>query len=99
MFFVYILQSEKTGKYYIGHTNDPERRLKEHNESMHHTFTSKHRPWKLMALIPVDKNRGNAMKLEKHIKGKKRRSFIDELIEKQKDNQFIEALKRMSSAG
>ncbi len=99
MFYVYILQSEKTGKYYIGHTNDPERRLKEHNESPLHTFTSKHRPWKLMALIPVDDKRSNAMKLEKFIKGKKRRSFIDVVIEKQKDNQFIEALKRQDSAG
>ncbi len=29
--FVYVLKSDRTGKRYIGHTNDLERRLKEHN--------------------------------------------------------------------
>ena len=31
MYYVYILQSKTTGKHYIGSTNDPDRRLKEHN--------------------------------------------------------------------
>jgi len=31
MFTVYILQSEKDGKTYVGVTNNLERRLKEHN--------------------------------------------------------------------
>ena len=31
MYFVYILQSEKSGKYYIGSTGNIERRLLEHN--------------------------------------------------------------------
>ena len=31
MFFVYILQSQKDQKYYIGHTNDIGRRLIDHN--------------------------------------------------------------------
>lgn len=29
--FVYVLKSDRTRKRYIGHTNDLERRLKEHN--------------------------------------------------------------------
>ncbi|MFA4891014.1 MAG: GIY-YIG nuclease family protein [Candidatus Gracilibacteria bacterium] len=29
--YVYILQSEKNGRYYVGSTNDLERRFKEHN--------------------------------------------------------------------
>ena len=29
--FVYVVRSDRTGKRYIGHTNDLERRLKEHN--------------------------------------------------------------------
>ena len=33
MFTVYVLQSIKTGKYYIGSTNNLERRLKEHNSN------------------------------------------------------------------
>ena len=31
MFYVYILQSLKDNKYYIGSTNDIDRRLEEHN--------------------------------------------------------------------
>ncbi len=31
MYFVYILQSLKNGSYYIGYSNDVDRRLAEHN--------------------------------------------------------------------
>jgi putative endonuclease len=31
MWYVYILKSEKTNRYYTGHTENLERRLKEHN--------------------------------------------------------------------
>jgi putative endonuclease len=31
MYYTYILKSIKTGKLYIGHTDNPERRLAEHN--------------------------------------------------------------------
>ena len=99
MFFVYVLQSEKTDQFYIGHTDDPEKRLKEHNETAHKTFTSKHRLWKLMARIPVNENRGEAMRLEKHIKNKKRRSFIETIIQKKNDEIFIQELILLSSAG
>jgi putative endonuclease len=30
-YFVYVLQSIKTGKYYIGYTRNLEKRLKQHN--------------------------------------------------------------------
>jgi predicted GIY-YIG superfamily endonuclease len=32
MFYVYILQSESTGRFYIGHTNNLDRQLAEHND-------------------------------------------------------------------
>jgi len=32
MAYVYILQSENNGKYYIGSTNDLEKRVKKHKE-------------------------------------------------------------------
>ena len=96
MFFVYILQSEKTNQFYIGHSDDPERRLIEHNESPHNTFTSKHRPWKLMAQIPIGEIRGEAMRIEKYIKGRKSRSFNETLILKQNDTNFVENLKRLA---
>jgi len=33
MFYVYIIKSSKTNKYYIGYTNNLERRLFEHNHN------------------------------------------------------------------
>ena len=33
MFYTYVLRSKKNGRLYIGHTNDIERRLLEHNNS------------------------------------------------------------------
>ena len=92
MFFVYILQSEKTEQYYIGHTHDPEKRLKEHNESLMDTYTSKHRPWQLKAKISVGEDRGDAMRVEKYIKGRKSREFIEKIISGQNDRVFIEKL-------
>jgi len=35
MHFVYILQSEKTGKYYVGQTEDVQARLARHNAAAH----------------------------------------------------------------
>ena len=31
MYFVYVLQSVRTGRLYIGSSSDPQRRLEEHN--------------------------------------------------------------------
>jgi putative endonuclease len=31
MYYVYVLKSKKTGKYYVGYTSNLEKRLKEHN--------------------------------------------------------------------
>ena len=47
MYKAYILQSEKSGKYYIGHTQDLENRLKRHNDGRVRS-TKEHRPWKVI---------------------------------------------------
>lgn len=31
-FWAYILQSESTGRYYCGHSSDPNHRLRQHND-------------------------------------------------------------------
>jgi len=45
--FVYIIQSEKDGTYYKGSSEDPLRRLVEHNSGMSR-YTSGKLPWKLV---------------------------------------------------
>ena len=47
MFFMYILQSELTGQYYIGSTKDVLVRLAQHNAGKT-ASTKGHRPWKLV---------------------------------------------------
>jgi len=80
MFYIYIIYSKSADKYYIGHTNDVERRIIEHNSNPRMTYTHKFRPWDLVALFEVGENRKTAMKIEKFIKQQKSRSFILKII-------------------
>lgn len=45
--YTYILQCSN-GKYYVGSTNDLDRRLKEHQAGLGSNYTRKHRPVKLV---------------------------------------------------
>jgi len=47
MFYVYILQSEKSSRYYVGYTSDIDDRLKHHNSGANKS-TKPHRPWKIV---------------------------------------------------
>jgi len=89
MFYIYILYSEHSDKYYVGHSDHPERRLMEHNASQHLTYTSKHRPWKLKCFFPVSENRGKAIQIEKYIKSQKSKAFIKKIIENKNDKIFF----------
>ena len=46
--FVYILQSNKNKKYYIGSTNNLERRVIEHNNGSGGIYTKLNGPWRLV---------------------------------------------------
>ncbi len=77
-YWVYILQSEKDGSYYIGHTSDLEERLRRHNEQRS-TYTRSKVPWKSI-YQEVFSTRGEAMQREQEIKRKKNRAYIDYLV-------------------
>jgi len=64
MYYVYILHSEQADRFYIGHSNDPERRLIEHNTTDQNKFTKKYRPWEMLLSFEVSELRGKAMKME-----------------------------------
>ena len=77
-FFVYILESETTGRIYIGHTSDLERRLKEHNNPRvgKHRYTRKQKgPWRLI-YFEEKKSRSEAMKRERFLKSGQGREWI-----------------------
>ena len=47
MAWLYVLQSESSGRYYVGSTGDLSRRLSEHDR--HHSLATRGRgPWKLV---------------------------------------------------
>jgi putative endonuclease len=48
MFYTYILQSVKSGRYYIGHTSNMEERLERHNTGKVNATKNK-APWILMS--------------------------------------------------
>jgi putative endonuclease len=81
MYYIYILQSESSGNYYIGHSDDYKRRLIEHNSSLRNTYTSKHRPWKIAAIFCCGTERKTAMEIERFIKQQKKKEFIEKLCD------------------
>ena len=80
MYFVYILQSLKNGRYYVGYTGNLEKRLAEHNSGK--TKGNKY-------LAPFDLvyketfiSETEARKREYYIKSQKSKRFIEKLINK-----------------
>ncbi len=80
MYYIYILYSQTSDLYYIGYTNDYERRLEEHNHSLYSTFTSKHRPWTLKAVYACGEEKSFAIQIEQFIKKQKSRKLIEKII-------------------
>jgi putative endonuclease len=79
MYFLYILQSIKTGTYYVGATNEIERRLIEHNSESGIRYTKNGKPWKLM-YTEMYPSLSEARSREKQVKSWKKRSKIEALI-------------------
>jgi putative endonuclease len=77
-YFVYILQSEKDGSYYVGHTATLEKRIDRHNEGGGR-YTRGKVPWKLIYHEAFN-SKGEAMKREREIKRRKDRNYISKLV-------------------
>ena len=80
MFYLYILYSLSTDKYYVGSTENLEDRLKRHN-AMRNASTKSGVPW-IIKYTEQFETRGEAMKREIEIKNKKRKTYIEWLISK-----------------
>ena len=79
MVAVYILQSLRNGKYYIGSTVDLKNRLKQHNAGVHPSG-KRLGPFKLAFRQEYD-NLVIARKIERRLKRFKRKDFIAKIIE------------------
>ena len=81
MYYIYILYSETSDKYYVGYTSNIEARMHQHNHQEHfNTFTRKHRPWKLKSLFEVSENEKAAIAIERFIKKQHSKNFIERII-------------------
>ena len=84
MFYTYILQSIKSGRYYIGHAEDIQERLKRHNAGKV-TATKNKGPW-VIVCFEMHETKALANSRELYIKSMKSRVFIEKLITGFKNN-------------
>ncbi|MFZ5940125.1 MAG: GIY-YIG nuclease family protein [Bacteroidota bacterium] len=84
-FYVYILQSGKDGRFYIGQTSNLEQRLDDHNKG-HSRYTRNFTPWELKYFKRCQ-TRSEAIALERKLKGLKSR---DDLISYAINHLFTE---------
>ncbi len=66
MFFVYVLYSDGFDKYYVGLSENVDKRLKEHNEGQNKS-TKPYIPWRVVHLEEY-KTRNEARTREKYLK-------------------------------
>ncbi len=78
MYYVYLLESEVDGSFYIGYTSNVKNRLWEHNFGRTR-FTKLRRPWRLIYQEEFD-TRGEAIKREKYLKKVKNNKYLKKII-------------------
>jgi putative endonuclease len=80
MYYIYVMRSQSTGRLYIGHTDNIQRRLIEHNSGMSKS-TKGRGPWELIYQEEYT-TRGEAMKREYFLKSGKGREILKGIISK-----------------
>ena len=78
MWYIYVLKSLKDGKSYVGMSENPERRLCDHNSGMTKSIKSR-RPFEIIYEEECG-DRATARKREKYMKSGGGRRFIKQLI-------------------
>ena len=80
LFHVYILRNP-AGRFYVGHTADIEKRVRDHNrtDETNGKFTRKNGPWKLVWSEPHP-TRSSAIRREREIKSWKSARTIRERL-------------------
>jgi putative endonuclease len=77
MFYLYVLRSERTGRRYVGSTQDVELRLRQHNSGQ--SLATKHgAPWRLIHHEQF-LTRAEAVQRERFYKTGKGRDLLDRL--------------------
>ncbi len=79
VYFMYILQSEATGRFYVGHCQDLAVRLGEHNRGQSKS-TRSGKPWKLVYFEGFE-TKSEAVRREMQVKSWKSAEAIRNLLE------------------
>ncbi|MEO1011590.1 MAG: GIY-YIG nuclease family protein [Bacteroidota bacterium] len=79
MFTTYIIYSPSLDRFYVGHCQDVGKRLQRHNNGNGSSYTKKAKDWELK-YTKFFVTRAEASGLERTIKGKKSRRYIEWLI-------------------
>jgi len=80
--YVYILKSLKNSRFYVGSTDDVDRRFEEHNSGKG-IYTSESRPWELVFQQEF-KTLSLARQMEVRLKKLKNREVVEKIINKGK---------------
>ena len=78
MFYVYVLQSAKSGGYYVGYTEDLKKRLKEHNSGQNKS-TKASVPWEVI-FYEAYGNQEDALRRERYLKTTQGRQAIRRML-------------------
>jgi putative endonuclease len=82
MYVVYIIYSSKIKRFYIGTTDNFDRRLKEHNNAIRkESFTFRGIPWELFLLID-NLDSKQAYDIEAYLKRMKSSAYLKKLKDK-----------------
>ena len=82
MLYIYILYSHTADRYYVGYTSNIDARLRQHNEQdFSDTYTSRFRPWCIVALFRCSEDERVAIKLERFIKKQHSRKLLEKLVD------------------
>ena len=79
MYYVYVLESKKYKKSYVGQTSNIRKRIEEHNNGQH-AYTKRFVPWAVFA-IEEFRTRKETLKREKYLKSASGRRYLKELFE------------------
>ena len=82
MFYTYIIQSERTSRYYIGYTKDITIRLERHHSGWSKS-TKMGIPWHLCYSKKFN-SKSEAIKFERKLKSYKSRKYLEKIISKAK---------------
>jgi len=85
MYYVYVLESQKTKQLYKGFSKDVNKRLEQHNTGITES-TKRGIPWKLI-YCEVFVNKKDALKREKFLKTGWGRNFLQDVLENYFNNQ------------